>query len=260
MTFYHFSRFMQIWILPPNLNLLLMVIGLLIHRYLEVVGKILIIIAIISLWLFSTPIIAQFLINQLQYQYPPLHIDQVVKKNSAAIVVLGGGHSIYPKSKTGYILSSATEFRLRYAAHLYHHTHFPIITSGGKLNTLSPSEAELMRIEMENYFKTPVAWKENKSRNTKDEGNYILPILEKHNIKMIYLVTNAWHMPRAMYTFNYSFKHTDIKIIAAPMGYSLLQTENGVLNYLPSLKGLNISVIALHEYLGMVAYHLDNLI
>ncbi|OGT39877.1 MAG: hypothetical protein A3E81_01790 [Gammaproteobacteria bacterium RIFCSPHIGHO2_12_FULL_36_30] len=260
MDFYYFSHFLQIWILPPGLNLLLMGVGLIFLTRTQYLGKSLIAISGISFWLFCTPAVAQLLINYLQEQYPRLQVGQITKKKSSAIIVLGGGHTISTETSSGYILSGSTEFRLRYAVYLYRHTHFPIIVSGGATHKSSPAESHFMKVEMKNYFKTPVAWQENQSINTRDEGNLMVPILEKHNIRIAYLITNAWHMPRAMYTFHYSFRHTDIKIIAAPMGYSTFQRNQGVLNFLPSLGGLDTSELAIHEYIGILAYRLNNLI
>lgn len=259
MSFYYFSHFLQVWILPPGLNLLLTLIGFLILRYSKCIGKSLIGISFVSLWLFCTPVVAQLLIDQLQYQYPQLHINRIPQKNSSAIIVLGGGHNSSSETKSGYVLSDATKSRLYYAAYLYHKTHFPIIVSGGTLNKSKPTEAQLMQNEMENYFKKPVAWQENKSISTKDEGNNMVHILQKNGIKVAYLVTNSWHMPRAMYTFDYSFRHTNIKIIPAPMGYSKFQRNQGMLNYLPSLDALNTSKTAIHEYIGILAYRITNL-
>lgn len=259
MPFYYFSHFLQVWILPPGLNLVLVLFGWILLHYSKQFGNLLIITAFVTLWLFSTPMVAQLLIDQLQDQYPPLQIDRIAKQSSSAIIVLGGGHEVYPESKNGYLLSSASEFRLRYAAHLYHRTHFPIIVSGGAAEKNEPSEAELMNQEMRHYFNVPVAWKENKSINTRNEGNYTLPILEKHKITTVYLVTDAIHMPRAMYTFTQSFAHTNIKIIATPMGYSVLQPDQKKLNFLPSLEGLNNSTAAIHEFIGLVVYHFVNI-
>lgn len=258
MTFYIFSHFIQAWILPPGFNLLLMWIGFLCLHYAKWLGRSVIAIAFVTLWLFSTPIIAQLLIDQLQYQYPILNINKISKHSASAIIVLGGGDEISLESKNGYQLSDASEFRLRYAATLYQQTHFPIIVSGGNITKPRPSEANLMREEMQNYFHTPVAWEENKSINTRDEGNLLVAILKKHGVKKAYLVTNAFHMPRAMYTFKKSFSGSHINIIAAPMGYSVLQPDAGMLNYLPSIDAINISETALHEFIGIIAYHLNN--
>lgn len=260
MSFYYFSHLLQPWILPPGFNLLIIIIGIVVLRfYSRRAGKNIIIFSLATLWLFSTPVVAQLLIDQLQNQYPPLQVSQISHKVPSAIIVLGGGHEVSPETESGYTLSNATEERIHYAAYLYHKTKLPIITSGGRINKRSPSEAELMRHDMKYYFHIRVAWTENNSRNTRDEGNLMVPILKKQAIKVAYLVTNAWHMPRAIYSFRNSLKKTKIKIIAAPMGY-ITPANKGILNYLPSNSALNGSATAMHEYIGILAYHLRNLV
>ena len=261
MDFYYFSHFIQVWILPPGSNLMLMLLGFCFLLKFYRTGFVFIILSFVTLWLLSTPVIAQWLIDRLQYRYPLLQVSQINQNTKhSAIIVLGGGDTPSPESKNGYILSDASESRLHYAAYLYQNTHFPIIVSGGSLRTSKPTGAELMRQEMQIYFKVPVAWLEDKGIDTEDEGNLMASILRKHGINTAYLVTNAFHMTRAMYAFGQSFKNSPIQIIAAPMGYVVLQPDQGMLNYLPSLEGLNKSATAMHEYIGLLAYHLSNLL
>ncbi len=259
MQFYYVSHFLQIWLLPPGMNLMLAACGFLLLGFSKRIGKSLMIISFVSLWLLSTPIIAQILIDILQYQYPLLQPNKLQQKNtSSAIIVLGGGDEISPEYENGRILSDETQFRLHYAVFLYKKTHFPIIVSGGSLDKSASSEADLMLKELRDYFNIPAEWKEDKSITTRDEGNLMVPVLKKNRIDIAYLVTNAWHIARTMYTFHSSFEHTNIKIIAAPMGYIIFQPNQKFLNYLPSLDGLKISSIAIHEYVGIFSYHFIN--
>lgn len=247
MTFYYLSQFLQPWILPPGLNLIVAIAGHIISHFSKRIGNSLIWIAFVSFWLFSTPITAQFLIDSLQDRYPRLDVNEIKNDKASAIIVLGGGSWFDKSTKRGYLLSPATKNRLTYAAHLYRHTHFPILISGGKPE----------KIAMRDYFNISVAWEENKSVNTLDESHYTLPILKKNNVKTAYLVTNAWHMPRAIYySFQQAYKNTNIKIIAAPMGYITLQPSTGIINCLPSFDGLSVSQTAMHEYMGMAGYYL----
>jgi len=204
--------------------------------------------------------VAQLLIRQLQDKYKPLQLNNIIKISQCAIIVLGGGHKMASIPQKKYILSHATKARLRYAVRLYDETNLPIITSGGKLNIHSPSEAKLMRKNIQAHHPIPIIWEENHSNNTKEESQFMVSILKKHHIKVAYLVTHAWHMPRAMYSFNYAFRNTKIKIIAAPMGYTSLESNRKLFNYLPTSKALEISNTAMHEYIGLLAYYLSNLI
>src|SRR5436190_2097254 len=88
---FYLKNFVDMWLFPPDSNLLLMLIGFLSWKYFPRLGKTLVIISLISLWLFSTPIIAQLLINRLQNQYPTLLISQITTGTPTAIVVLEAG-------------------------------------------------------------------------------------------------------------------------------------------------------------------------
>lgn len=249
MTFYYLSQLLQPWILPPGLNLIVAIAGHIISRFSKYAGNTLIWLAFISFWLFSTPITAQFLIDTLQDRHPQLIVNHIKKDKTSAIVVLGGGSWFDKSAKRGYFLSPTTKNRLTYAAYLYHHTRIPIFISGGKPETKA----------MHDYFSVPVTWGEYKSRNTFDESRNTLPILKKHNIQTVYLVTNAWHMPRSLSIFQHAYQNTKIKIIAAPMGYITLQPRPGIINYLPSLDELRASQTAMHEYIGILAYYLHDI-
>src|SRR5579864_1705129 len=85
---YYIDYFMGIWLTPPGLNILIILIGLLLLNTWPVTGKVIVLVGLISLWLLSTPLVALYLVNHLQYQYPALRPDQLVPEKNAAIVVL----------------------------------------------------------------------------------------------------------------------------------------------------------------------------
>ena len=255
MSIYAISHIIQIWILPLGFSLLLGFTGLFLSRHWHVLGKLLITIAFVNLFFLSTPLVAQKLIDGLQYKYPAFPIAQFTKpKSSAVIVVLGGRVNIVaPEYETpAATVSDAAMARLAYAAYLYHKTHLSIIVSGGDIPNHSYSEADIMQKNLHDIFQIPVYLKENKSTNTAEQSKLLVPLLKHKKINIIYLVTNAWHMPRS---FN-AFKNSGLTIIPAPTGYVSLIVEQSIMNYLPSMDALNISNIALHEYIGILWYRL----
>src|SRR3989338_3835159 len=101
MFFYLFSHFLQIWLLPPGFNLIMGFTGFIIQKRWRMLGRLIVLISLISLYLLSTPIVAQILIDGLQYQYPHIRWEDLLNQNrSAAIVVLGGGYSKAPEYET----------------------------------------------------------------------------------------------------------------------------------------------------------------
>lgn len=250
MALFYFSHFIQAWILPPGLNLILILCGVALWRKARLFSQFLLYFAIVSLWLLSTPWVAGVLIDRIQHQYPVLTTTALSNQNNkSAIVVLGGGLGKAREYHHEHGVSQDTLSRLQYAAYLYDTTHLPVIVSGSKL------EAVAMQTVLQEHFKIPVHWQENQSRNTADEAKFILPILKEHGINNIYLITHAWHMPRSMFVFNKMLLKEGIKVISAPTRF-VGQNEDVLFDFIPSLSALNTSTIALHEYIGLFWYGL----
>lgn len=262
---------MQIWAFPPGLILLLFLFGFSLVAYHRTSGKVLVIVTFVIFWLFSTPIIAQHLIDGLQNQYQPLTLETLVipKEPSAAIVVLGSGVENALEYPNKHTLSDKTLSRLHYAVYMHSKTNLPIIVSGGNRDRAN-SEADLMQEMLATLYHVPVKIVENKSRNTQEQAVLLAPILKNQGIQTIYLITHAWHMTRSMLVFKQSMNAVGINVIPAPMGYTLLQSTvvpaavgytlsqsgDALSDYLPLLNALNASVFALHEYVGILWYRL----
>lgn len=256
MTLHNFSHFIQNWLFPPGLILLLMLCGYGLSFKWRRFGKAVMMFAFVLLWLVSTPFIAQQLIDGLQNQYAPLQIEQAVTAaNQTAIVVLGSGIENAVEYDNKHMLSEHTLSRLHYAAYLNTKTHLPIIVSGGNRDNKAYTEARLMREVLRDTYKITAPWQEDASQNTEEESRLLVPIAAAHGIHTIYLVTHAWHMPRSMYAFKRAFQPAGLTVIPAPMGYlALKKSDNTLVNCLPALDALNASVYAIHEYIGLLWY------
>jgi uncharacterized SAM-binding protein YcdF (DUF218 family) len=256
MSLHNISHFMIIWLFPPGLILLLMLIGFLFSLSGRAIGKKMTIFAFVIFWVLSTPYFAQLLIDGLQKPFPPLPSKILTNNKNSEIVVLGFGVEDAPEYAGKDNLSIKSLARVQYAAYLSSLTHLPVTVSGGNRDNMARSEADLMQSVLQKSFNTPVSDSENTSRNTQEQSTLLVPILKKKNIQQIYLVTNAWHMQRSMYAFKKAFSNTDITIIPAPMGYIALKSQNVFINLLPFLNALDTSVIALYEYLGIFWYRI----
>lgn len=251
MTLYFISHTIQAFLLPPGLFILLGLGGLFLLSRFAKLSKALLFCTFLGLWIFSTPFVAQKLIDSLQLPYPPLALDDLNDtKAGSAIVVLGGGAGIAPEYADQHFVSDSTLRRVHYAAYLARKTKLPIIVSGGGTDELLFTEANLMQTILQNDFKLAVFLKEDKSMTTLDEAYYLAPMLQQRKIKTIYLVTHAWHMARSLI----AFRQTGLAIIPAPMGYISLEKEDGLLEFLPLMNALSVSTVALHEYVGMAWY------
>jgi len=236
--------------LPPTINFLLIVIGLLLFNKFKKCSRLLLFVGVLSLVIFSFPPFSHFFIKGLE-QYPPLG-PTVIVNNEQAIVVLSGGSYPYAKEYGKPIDGAAALERNHYAAFLYRETNLPILVSGGYVASSEISEASVMADTLINSFDVPVKWQETRSRNTAENAIYSVEILKQNNIHTIYLVTHAWHMARAVMMF----KENGINVTPAPTIFTQSLSNTYWANYLPTASALQTFRLALHEYIGILWYKL----
>lgn len=252
MSVYSFSHLIEPWVLPPGFNCLVIILGIIACFFWRKIGMLLIIVGTGTLWLLSAPIFVYSMINLLQNQYPLLQEKELAHpRSNFAIVVLGGGDALQVEYGMKRTVSDFTAHRVKYAAYLHQKMHLPILLSGGKSHADLDSEATLMANQLRDEFNINADYLETQSLNTADESRLILPILKQHQLDGVYLVTNAWHMPRSVFIFQCA----GIKVIPAPMGYYVYGPGYALISYLPNMQALYASSIALHEWIGLLWYH-----
>ena len=242
------TNLISAFLLPPLNLFILTLFGLLIWRTRPAAAKLLISTSFLILWLISTPFFSECLLRTLETP-PAVFTDE--EHTADAIIVLGG--SIYANAPEyeGDTVSSDTLARLRYAAKITKDLNKPLLLSGGAPLGNNISEAMLMKSVLTQELNTPVEWIENHSNNTFENAHFSYNLLQKYGIKRIYLVTHAWHMPRAKQTF----ETAGFKVIPAAMGYTTRHKVN-MLAFLPNAGALQNSQIFAHEVLGILWYKL----
>lgn len=235
-------------LLLPPLNILLLAAGggwLLSRR--PRLGKALLATAFALLWLLSTPWLAEGGLSWLESRVPPLG-----KQPAEAIVVLGGGSYFQAPEWDGQnTVSRDTLLRLRYAAHLQRQTGQPILVSGGAPLGNGDSEAAQMQQVLTQELHVPVRWQETRSRNTYENALLSAPILHAAGIRRIYLVSHAWHLPRAVAIF----QRAGFEVVPAPTAFTT-RYDTTLLTFLPSAEALEKSRIVGHELIGLGWYWL----
>ncbi len=244
-----FTNLIAAFLLPPLNLLLLGLAGLLLYNRKPRIARALLSVTISLLWLLSTPVVAYTLLQSLE-KFPPLDIKS---KAADAIIVLGGGTYFNAPEYAGDTVGEATLLRLRYAAKLYRDTAKPVLVTGGKPLGNSLSEAQQMRQVLEQEFHTPVKWTEDDSDNTFENARYSYRILQQHNIKRIYLVTHAWHMPRAVR----AFQAAGFEVTPAPTAYTTRYNLD-LPAFIPKACALQDSQIFFHEVIGIFWYRLKS--
>jgi uncharacterized SAM-binding protein YcdF (DUF218 family) len=247
--------FLKALILPPFVNILVLVAALLLLRRWKVLRALLAAASLGSLVLLSMPIVSQLLASQLE-RYPALQWQAINPEDYQAIVVLGAGRYRQALEYGGEDIPKHLGLeRLRYAAYLQRKTGLPILVSGGMWSDDSDPEAEFMARILEGEFRGRVPWREGISRTTWENAVYSRQIAEKNGIDKVLLVTHAWHMPRAVY----SFEKAGFKVTPAPTVFKSVDLPGiGVMDFVPGINALYNSTWMLHEMLGLLWYRISS--
>lgn len=102
-------------------------------------------------------------------------------------------------------------------------------------------------------FNTPVQWMEEQANNTLESAHNSYRLLQKSGIKRIYLVTHAWHMPRAVK----AFQTVGFEVMAAPTAFTT-RYQTDLFAFMPSAIALKASAIYFHEVIGLLWYRLKS--
>lgn len=238
---------------PPGLNIVIALAGLALWPWRRRAAMMVLAADTVLLYVLSLPVTAWTLMSALQTS-PPLNPLDLKNGAAQAIVVLGAGRYADAPEYGGDTVSPFELERLRYGVRLQRLSRLPLLLVGGKTETEEGRipEARLMKEAAENDFAASAMWTEENSRTTAENAANAAALLRAHGIRRVYLVTHAWHMPRALW----SFRHYDIEAVPAPTGFITRDAGNREFAWLPGSSALNNVRLALHEFTGLMWYRL----
>ena len=241
-TLFLLKKILSALILPPTSLILLAFLGLcLIHKHPKT-GKALIALSLTTLLALSLPITGNALLHSLETA-PPITDAQL--KNIQAIVILGGGkNNNAPEYGGTDTINKWTLERLRYGAYLQHQTGKPILVTAGAPYGGGP-EADIMAETLKQDFHAKTVWVEDRANDTAENAAYSASILKQHGITKIALVSQAWHLPRAIKLF----EQQGLTVTPAPTGYTTEEADR-VAQWLPKASALDKSSMTIKEHLG----------
>lgn len=177
-------------------------------------------------------------------------------QEKGAIVILGGGIIPETPRKGSGELSDSAMKRVYEGFLLYKNLQLPIVVTGGKpLGTEIP-EAQIMKEELLKMGVQPNGiFVEPLAKNTKQNVEFTLKLLEDNEVQRIYLVTSAIHLTRAM---NYFKTYTNIDVVPVPTDYKVSREELKWYDFLPDMRFLEATSSAWHEYLGLVKFKIGD--
>lgn len=238
-------------LLPPLLLVLLLAAGLIVQRRRPRLAKSLILLSTAALCILSIPWVGGLLQKSLEISAP---LGPAQLQAADAIVVLGGGRHLDAAEYGGDTLKGISLERLRYAAHLHRTSGLPILATGGKPDGGTLPEGRIMQHILQSEYGISPRWIEDAAFTTWDNARLSAPLLKRHNIRRIVLVTHAWHLRRAVPLF----ESQGLKVIPAGIQFSSTRIDS-ILDLLPTPAGLRDSTFALHEWLGILWYKLRSI-
>ena len=242
------TNFVAAFLLPP-LNLLLVGgLGLWLLKRRRPLGQALVGACLLGLWLLSTPLVADALLDSLKPPPAPL-----TGTEADAIVILGGGRNKASLEYGGDTLNRFSLERLRYGAKLARQLNKPVLVTGGAPDGGVLSEGEILRAALQDEFGVRANWVETRSLDTRENARFSAELLKRDGVHRVYLVTHAWHLKRAVP----EFRAAGLEVVPAGTGH-FLNKERIPLDFLPRASALEQSYLALHEWIGLVWYRIRN--
>jgi len=248
-----FRYFVKHLLMPPGVLILLLVLAWWWRRSRPRLAGWCFALGVGGFWLMSLPVMVQWGAGLLEREAPlPRDEWATLAQRADAIVVLGAGRergdlAWGSDQPTGMALE-----RERYAARLAKASGLPILTSGGLHYGSPPTEAKMMADSMRDDFGVAVRWQEGQSRTTWENATFSAEVLLPEGIKRVVVVTQAWHMPRAVW----SFQKAGFEVVPAPVGFLGVDNAEPLGGWMPELKAIWRSGQLLNEAAGQVAYRL----
>lgn len=240
---------------PPGLALL-GAIGLMwffkVHRFPKKTIAILLGTLIITVWVPSTMAFARFLSFSLLSQVHGRSVETA--DHTDLIVVLTRG--MYKAENVGWLPTSSSYRRMAVAYELQKliGSRTPILISGGRTAGVQyPSEAKVLAQYFDRFQAqyTPIILEET-STDTYESSLQVGAIMEKREIRNIFLITDEVHMLRSLA----AYRARGIDPIPFP-SISLPIGQKKITDYLPSAEGAKYTSHALYEFYGLISYFLS---
>ena len=245
--------FIKQLLLPPGILLLLLALAWWFRRSRPRLAGCCFALGLGGMWLMSLPVMVEWSARALETAPPLAREDwSSLAQHADAIVVLGSGRERGDPAWGSDQPTGIGLERQRYAARLAKASGLPVLTSGGLHYGAPPSEAELMALSMRDDFAVTVRWKEERSRTTWENAQMSAEILLPEGIKRVVVVTQAWHMPRAVW----SFEKAGFSVVPAPVGFLGQDNARPLGGWMPEFKSVWQSGQLLNEAVGQVGYRL----
>jgi uncharacterized SAM-binding protein YcdF (DUF218 family) len=257
---YAIKPFLSALLLPPALWLVLLGVCLAWRGRWKSRMQALAAAVLLLMWLSACTGTGRWMLEQ--WLRPPAALDETALRHlqhdsatpATVILVLGAGRYSEAAEYEGQSdLTPQGMSRLRYGVWLARRLHQPLAYAGGigwGQKSEGASEAETAARIVDQEWGLKFLAQESRSRDTRENAQRSIPLLQAAGVKRIVLVTHCWHMPRALKHFEAATAGTGIELVAAPLGFPG-RDDHGVLDWVPSAQGLQLVQWVSHELLGL---------
>jgi uncharacterized SAM-binding protein YcdF (DUF218 family) len=232
---------------PPSIFILLCLVGGLLALVWRRTGLAIVLISSIALYVAAMPAFSSYMLQKAESGLP----DSPDLRGAQAIVVLGGDMRLGDGAQTPDTLGPLTRERLVFAAVAHRRLGLPVAVTGGPGVKAHVSLGALMKRELEDTFAVPVRWAEEKSNTTWENAMDTAPLLKADHISSVILVSQAWHLPRAIWAFERAGLHA----LPWPAPPTVVQADT-IDEFLPSAAALQDTFRGVHELVGSFYYPL----
>jgi uncharacterized SAM-binding protein YcdF (DUF218 family) len=211
------------------------------------IGLTVVMLSALLLYACCTRFVADRLLLAVESTLPPT--SPAALADAQAIAVLSGDVHAGGRGEADDV-GLHTAARLRLAAELYRAHPLPILVTGAVTGKTHESAAALMARVLDQDYGIKTTWIEDRATTTFENGTYSAAIFKANNIERVIVVTEAWHLPRALW----SFAHAGLTAIPAPAERTPRGARIGWREFAPDYSSFARSFFALHEMLGLVYY------
>ena len=247
-----YRTLLKFWLLPPMLNILLIMLGLLLLARYRRLGIACCTTGLLSLLLLSIPQFSNGLLQSTEVANA-LDAKHERSRSADAIVVLGAGHLEFATEYGDAQPSNDGVARLSYAAYLHSVTGLPLMLTGGQPAGSEHVHAQVLARYLQRNYGLMPRWIEGRSRTTEENAINAAAVLLPQQLGTVLLVTQSMHMRRSIHLF----EAAGFNVIPAPTELAFASSPAAqAWRWIPTAQALHNSSMVIHEILGYWWYRL----
>jgi len=210
----------------------------------------------VGLYLLSIRPVLQLFAGSLENKYPPVQESQIKKTNAIVVLSAGTVEGVSASFSSIQALPGQTAIvRLSEGIRLYrkikaNERSCTIILTGGRFYSKQYAASVVSRewLVSMGIPASDIRF-ETSSRTTFEEARFVGPTIRNVSAEVVFLVTSASHMPRAVAAFS----KFGLSVIPAPCDFSD-SGKLGLFSFLPEAATLRENRALLWEYIGAIFY------